>query len=470
MSRREGSGFDVLSTHIMQNLRLWFDEALVGDAWQRGVRCSIVDGVVARIDTNVVSVDGDERHGIGLPGVPNVHSHTFQRGMAGLSERRGPGDDSFWTWRETMYRFLERLTPDDVEAIAAQAFVEMLEAGFTRVGEFHYLHHDPQGHPYASVAETATRVGAAAVETGIGLTLLPCFYDHGDFGGAPAVPGQRRFLNDVDRFGRLLEASRALVPEVPGLVVGVAPHSLRAVAPAELEAIVAMAGESPVHIHVAEQIREVDASRAWSGRAPVEWLLEHAPVDGRWCLIHATHATPDELSAVAARGAVVGLCPISESSLGDGVFDGVTFRAAGGRVAVGTDSNVLIDAAGELRTLEYSQRLARRARNVLAAGPGASTGRTLFDAVVAGGARALAHGTGQLREGEPADLIALDASHPALASRTGDARLDSWIVAARTSPIDAVWVRGRQLVAGGRHVRRDAVERRFTRVLSSLLA
>jgi formimidoylglutamate deiminase len=453
----------------MQTLRLWFDDALVGDAWQRGVRCTIADGRIARLETGVAPEAGDEPHAVGLPGIPNVHSHTFQRGMAGLSERRGPGDDSFWTWRETMYRFLERLTPDDVEAIAAQAFVEMLEAGFTRAGEFHYLHHDPSGQPYASLAETATRIGAAAVETGIGLTLLPCFYAHGDFGGAPAVSGQRRFLNDVDRFGRLLEASRALVRDVPGLVVGVAPHSLRAVTPDELRAILALAPDGPVHIHVAEQTREVEASRAWSGRAPVAWLLEHAPVDARWCLIHATHATVDELSAVAARGAVVGLCPISESSLGDGVFDGLTFTAAGGRLAIGTDSNILIDAAGELRTLEYSQRLVRRARNVLAAGPGASTGRSLFDTVTVGGARALAHGTGRLGEGQPADLVALDAAHPALASRTGDARLDSWIMAARTSSIDAVWVGGRQLVRGGRHINREAIERRFTHVLSGVL-
>jgi formimidoylglutamate deiminase len=454
----------------MQPLRLVFDDALVGDTWRRGVRCTIADGILTKIEVDVAAGDGDERHAIGLPGVPNVHSHTFQRGMAGLSERRGPGRDSFWTWRETMYRFLERLTPDDIEAIAAQAFVEMLEGGFTRAGEFHYLHHDPDGRPYANLAETAARIAAAAVETGIGLTLLPCFYAHGDFGGAPPLPGQRRFLNDADRFGRLLEASRALARDVPGLGIGVAPHSLRAVTPAELDAILALAPDGPVHIHVAEQTREVEACRAWSGRAPVAWLLEHAPVDGRWCLVHATHATPEELGAAAARGAVVGLCPISESSLGDGIFDGVAFTAAGGRFAIGTDANILIDAAGELRTLEYSQRLARRERNVLAAGPETSTGRTLFDAVVAGGARALAHGTGRLREGDPADLIALDALHPALAGRTGDAWLDSWMVAARTSPIDAVWVRGRRLVEGGRHVRREAIERRFARVLSALLA
>jgi formimidoylglutamate deiminase len=453
----------------MQPLRLVFDDALVGDTWRRGVRCTIAGGVITKIELDVAAGEGDERHAIGLPGVPNVHSHTFQRGMAGLSERRGPGSDSFWTWRETMYRFLERLTPDDIEAIAAQAFVEMLEGGFTRAGEFHYLHHDPGGRPYANLAETAARIGSAAVETGIGLTLLPCFYAHGDFGGVPPQPGQRRFLNDVDRFGRLLDASRGLARDVPDLVVGVAPHSLRAVTPAELDTMVALAGEGPVHIHVAEQIREVEASRASSGRAPVDWLLEHAPVDARWCLIHATHATAEELRAVAARGAVVGLCPISESSLGDGVFDGVAFTAAGGRFGIGTDSNILIDVAGELRTLEYSQRLVRRERNVLAAGPGASTGRTLFDAVVAGGARALAHGTGQLHEGGPADLVALDASHAALAGRTGDAWLDGWMVAARNSPIEAVWVRGRRLVVGGRHVQREAIERRFVRVLSGLL-
>jgi formiminoglutamate deiminase len=454
----------------MRPIHLWFEDALAGDTWVHGVRCTIAGGRILHVACGVAPEPDDERHGLGLPGLPNVHSHTFQRAMAGLSERRGTGADSFWTWRETMYRFLERLTPEDVEAIAAQAFVEMLEAGFTRVGEFHYLHHAPDGAPYENLAETASRLMSAAAHTGIGLTLLPCFYAHGDFGGAPALPAQRRFLNDVDRFARLLEASRHLARRVAGMSVGIAPHSLRAVAPDELRAVIAMDTDGPIHIHVAEQLKEVEASRAWSGRPPVAWLIDHAPVDHRWCLIHATHASPAELVAIAERGAVVGLCPISESNLGDGIFDATTFRSAGGRIAVGTDANVSIDGAGELRTLEYGQRLVHRARNVLAAGPGASTGRSLFDAVTTAGAQALGHGAGRLRVGEPADLLSLDVSHPGLASRGGDAWLDGWIVGARTSPIDSVWVRGRRVVAGGRHLLHDAIERRFRQTIARLVA
>ena len=316
--------------------------------------------------------------------------------MAGLAERRGPQADSFWTWREVMYRFLERLTPDDVEAIAAFAYMEMLEAGFTTVGEFHYLHHDIDGRPYADLGEMAARIAAASAETGIGLTLLPSFYAYGGFGGAPPSPGQRRFLNDPDRFLKLVERCRAIVAGLPAARVGIAPHSLRAVTPETLRAVCQAAPDGPIHIHAAEQTKEVEDCVAALGSRPVQWLLDHAGLDARWCVVHATHTTEQEIRALAASGAVAGLCPLTEASLGDGIFDGASYLAAGGRFGIGTDSNIQIDAAAELRQLEYGQRLARRARNVMAAQEGESTGRRLFDAALAGGAQALQRPIGAL--------------------------------------------------------------------------
>ncbi len=367
-----------------------------------------------------------------------------------------------------MYRSVHRLGPDDVEAISALAFAEMLESGFTRVGEFHYLHHDPAGRPYADPAELATRIIAAAASTGIGLTLLPAFYAHANFGGLPATAEQRRFVNDLHGFARLLDAARRAASCLPGTVIGVAPHSLRAVSPDELRDVVSLAGSGPIHIHVAEQLREVEDCLDWSGRRPVEWLLDSQPVDSRWCLIHATHTTAAERSGIAAREAVVGLCPITESNLGDGIFDTRAFQSAGGRFGVGTDSNVLIDAAGELRQLEYAQRLEARRRNVLAAGPHWSTGRTLFEASLLAGSQALGAAGGGLESGHPADIVTLATDHISMASRTDDILLDGWIFAARCGAIDGVWARGRKVVAGGRHVARETLERRFRTVLERL--
>jgi formiminoglutamate deiminase len=450
--------------------RLWFSSALLPGGWAAGVRLTVTDSLIVGVETGVAPDPDDERHGPAVPGLPNVHSHAFQRAMAGRAEHRaGPGGDDFWTWREAMYRFVDRLGPDDVEAVAALAFAEMLETGFTRVGEFHYLHHDPAGRPYADPAEMAVRIVAAAAATGIGLTLLPTFYAHATFGGAPRTPGQRRFVTDPDGFARLVDATRRATAGLPGAVVGVAPHSLRAVTPDELRAVVPLAAGGPVHVHVAEQTREVDDCLAWCGRRPVEWLLDHQPVGEHWCLVHATHTTAAEREAVAARAAVVGLCPVTEANLGDGVFDARAFRDAGGRFAVGTDSNVLIDAAGELRQLEYSQRLTVRGRNVLAPGAGGSTGRALFDAAHRAGSQALGASGGGLAAGEPADVVALAPDHPTLLTRDGDALLDGWIFAARVGAVDAVWARGRRVVVGGRHVAREEVERRFRAALAKCL-
>ncbi|WP_269931687.1 formimidoylglutamate deiminase [Aminobacter sp. HY435] len=446
---------------------IYAQRALLADGWQENVRLEIADGMVSTVQPDATPQPGDERHAIIIPGMPNLHSHAFQRGMAGLAEIRGPSTDSFWSWREVMYKFALSMTPEQVEAVAAQLYVEMLEAGFTRVGEFHYLHHDRDGSTYANIAEMAERVAAASTETGIGLTLLPVFYAHSSFGGAPANPGQRRFINDTNRFARLFEKCSEALKGIDGAVLGLAPHSLRAATPEELAAVTAMT-RGPIHIHIAEQVKEVEDCIAWSGARPVEWLLGHSNVSGRWCLIHATHMTETETIALARTGAVAGLCPITEANLGDGVFSAPLFAEHGGRFGVGSDSNVEISVGGELRMLEYSQRLAHRARNVLAAA-GQSTGRALFDAALAGAAQALGAGPAGVTKGAAADLVSLDADHPTLAGKSGDAILDAAIFAG-ADRIDSVWVRGRKVVTNGAHFRREAIAARFRAVMIELSA
>lgn len=455
-------------------LQLWFESALLPGGWARRVRITGRDGIICAVEPEVDPGEGDERHALGLPGLPNLHSHAFQRAIAGLTERRGPGEDSFWTWRELMYRFVERIDPDQLEAVTALAFAEMLEAGFTRVGEFHYLHHDKSGVPFADPGELAGRVSAAAAETGIALTLLPTFYAHAGFGAAEPSARQLRFVTDLERFGRIMESSRKAVRALSAGNIGVAPHSLRAVTPEELPVVVALASGGPVHIHVAEQVREVEECVAWCGRRPVESLFEAAKIDEKWCLVHATHATGEELACIAAAGAVVGLCPMTEASLGDGVFPAAEFAAVAGRIGIGSDSNVALDAGAELRMLEYSQRLSRRARNVLASESGRSTGRSLFDAVLAGGTQALGGGGGGgflgLAPQAPLDLVSLNAGHPALMERREDEILDSWIFAAGRDVIDCVWRAGEKVVSGGRHRQREAIVARYRRAMKALLA
>jgi formimidoylglutamate deiminase len=449
---------------------LFFDHALLPSGWARDVRISVADGNIAAIAEGASHAAADRIAGIAVPGIPNLHCHAFQRGMAGLAERRGPAADSFWTWREVMYRFLQRLSPDDVEAIAAFAYMEMLEAGFTTVGEFHYLHHDVDGRPYADLAEMAQRIAAASAQTRIGLTLLPSFYAYGGFGGAPPAPGQRRFINDPDRFLDLVERSRAAVAALPAARVGIAPHSLRAVTPETLRAVCGATPDGPIHIHAAEQMREVEECVAALGRRPVEWLLENAAIDSRWCVVHATHTNDAEIKGLAASQAVAGLCPITEASLGDGIFDGVDYLAAGGGFGIGTDSNIQIDAAGELRQLEYSQRLRRRARNVMTLQEGESTGRRLLAAVLAAGAQALQRPISRLAPGSRADVVVLDADHADLAARADDHWLDAWIFVAGRSAVKAVLVGGETIVEAGRHVQRSAIETRFKAAIARIMA
>jgi formiminoglutamate deiminase len=440
--------------------------ALLPEGWARDVRLGIAAGRFAAVERGVAARPGDERVAVAIPGMPNVHSHGFQRGMAGLTEYRGPAADNFWSWRELMYRFVGRMTPEDLEAVTALAFVEMLESGFTRVGEFHYVHHDADGKPFANVAEMTARVVAAARATGIALTLLPVFYAHANFGGVAPTPGQRRFVCTLEQYARLLEASRDLLRALADARLGVAPHSLRAVTPMELREVVGMAA-GPIHIHAAEQLREVEECLAWSGARPVQWLLEHAQIDARWCLVHATHMTAEEVAPLARSGAVAGFCPVTEANLGDGIAPAAPFMAAGGAIGIGTDSNVRISVAEELRQLEYSQRLRERARNVLAGGE-QSTGRSLYAGAQRGGERALGGEVGPsgIARGAAADCISLNIE--ALV-RDDDTVLDCLVFAAGAR-VEHVWRAGRRVVTDGVHEARQIVESRYRRVLGRLLA
>ena len=449
--------------------KIWAETALTPQGWQGDVLVSVdSSGVISSVETGSQS-DG-ARTGILLPAPVNLHSHAFQRAMAGLTERRGEDpSDSFWTWRKLMYRFLDYLTPEHVEAITAFVQMEMLEAGYAAVAEFHYLHHQPGGVPYGNLSELSARISAAAATSGIGLTLLPVLYEHGGCDGRALGPGQVRFGNDPDRFGKLWEGAKASLKGLPSDAnIGVAPHSLRAVSRQGLKFAESLAPDAPIHMHLAEQVAEVEEVQAAWGKRPADWLMSAHNIDQRWCLIHSTQMTPDETERLARTGAVAGLCPITESSLGDGIFDGLRFAGAGGRFGVGSDSNIRISLAEELRTLEYSQRLKHRGRAMLAT-PQKSTGRVLHEAVCEGGAQAAGRNCGAIAPGMHADLMALDASHIDLAGRSGDTLLDSFIFAGDSSMVSDVWAAGRHVVRDGRHLAREAITNAYRKATAQLM-
>jgi len=402
-----------------------------------------------------------------VPGMPNLHSHAFQRALAGRTGRCSADGDSFWTWRQAMYAFLDRVDADAFEAIAAEAYVEMLKAGYTAVAEFHYVHHDSSGRPYADPAELSRRVVAAATASGIALTLLPVFYAHAGFGGTAPTAGQRRFVHSVDSFARLIALLARDVP-AQGIALGVAPHSLRAVTPDELAAVVALVPKgAPIHIHTAEQAREVADCVAWSGARPVEWLLDNGNVDARWCIVHATHMSAGETPRLAASGAIVGLAPTTEADLGDGTFPARTYLDAGGAFGIGSDSNTIVDPFAELRQLEWSQRLAVLGRNVLA-GNAMPVGESIYAQAARGGAAALSRRAGAIAIGLRADLVVLNRDDPALAEVPRDALLDAAIFGPCRRPVCDVMVGGRWQVRDGRHPREDAVFARFRQALATL--
>ncbi|MFT4012364.1 MAG: formimidoylglutamate deiminase [Paracoccus sp. (in: a-proteobacteria)] len=446
--------------------KIWAERALLPDGWAENVCVTVDQGRIADVETGVT---GGPAAGLLLPAMANLHSHAFQRAMAGLSEAKGPEPrDTFWTWRRIMYRFLDHLTPDDIEPIAALVQMEMLEAGYATNVEFHYLHHRPGGGHYDNPAEMAARIAAAAGRTGIGLTLLPVHYQFGGVDRRALAPGQDRFGTTPEEYQRLLDASEAALRDLPpDAGIGVAPHSLRAVSPEGLADCVALRPGRPLHMHLAEQIPEIEEIGAAYGRRPVEWLLDNHQPDARWTLIHLTHMTQDETRRLAATGAVAGLCPITEASLGDGIFNGTTWAGAGGRYGFGSDSNIRISLVEELRTLEYSQRLRDRGRAILAT-PDRSTGRVILDAGLDGGATAAGRDTGAIRAGLWADLLAIDTANPVMAGRGGDQLLDSLIFAGHDGLVRDVWAAGRHVVQGGRHMDRDAIIADYLTTISRL--
>jgi formimidoylglutamate deiminase len=445
-------------------------QAKLSTGWASNVRVAHAHGRITAITTDQAPTVSDIRIDTLLPALGNLHSHSFQRAMAGMTEYRKVGKDSFWTWRDLMYRFTANLTPEHVEAIAAFVFLEMQEAGYASVGEFHYLHHQAGGARYDDLGELSGRIAAAAATTGIGLTHLPVLYTYGGAGQVPLEAGQARFGNSVDRFNALVARAREAVALLPtDCRVGIAPHSLRATSPDDLASVLTAHGVGPVHIHIAEQPKEVADIRAWLGARPVEWLLANAGVTPDWCLIHATHMTADETRSMAKSGVAAGLCPVTEANLGDGPFNGPSYLGAGGAFGVGSDSNVLISLTEELRMLEYSQRLRDVARNVMVVGEG-SVGETLYLGAAKGGAQALGRGAGEIAVGALADLVAIDGTAPSLCALRQDQLLDGLVFASKDDVVTDVWSAGRHSVQSGRHVKRDEVASAYKAAMQSLMA
>ncbi|UOR15821.1 formimidoylglutamate deiminase [Qipengyuania aquimaris] len=433
--------------------------------------CAVSFGDDGRI--SAVGAEGfDPASAVGtlLPGIANLHTHSFQRAMAGLAETRAPGGkDDFWSWRKVMYRFLDALTPEDIEAIAAQVQVDMAEAGYTTSAEFHYLHHQPGGAHYSDMAETSARIMAASHDSGIGLTHLPVLYTYGGLDGRALGTGQDRFGCDVSAFEKLYAAICGHSGNMPvDFRLGVAPHSLRAVDRAGLDACLALCPDGPIHIHAAEQVKEVEEVFAHLGARPVEYLLGEMPVDQRWCLIHATHLTDGEVSSLAFSGAVAGLCPTTEANLGDGIFPAQPYLNAGGCIGIGSDSNIRISLAEELRMLEVSQRLAVRQRTILASDETPSNGRYLYEHAASGGAQAVGRDAGTIEVGKLADLVALRDDMPFLDWPEPDQCLDAWIFGAEEPAVSDVWAAGRHIVRSGLHVRREPIRARFAATMRKL--
>jgi len=436
-------------------LTFFAEQALLPDGWQRDVQLTVGQGGCFAAVTPQSGSDGAIRlAGPVLPGLCNLHSHAFQRAMAALTERSSAEDDNFWTWREVMYRFLAALGPEDVEAVAAWLYIELLLAAYTSVVKFHYLHHAPDGSRYAAGAELSLRILAASQTAGIGLTMLAVLYSYGSFGGAAPSSGPRRFLHSFDSYAMRVEDLAARLKASPHCRLGVAPHSLRTVTPEQLQKVIGLAErlgpDALIHLHVAEQQAEVAACQAALGAPPVAWLLDNVPVDRRFCLVHATHMTASECERLGRSGAVAGLCPSTEANFGNGLFDAPRYLAAGGRFGVGSDSNVGTDPFEELRLLEYGQRLALRRRNVLASGPGRSVGGELFAGACIEGAQAAGQPMSRIAVGCRADLVVLDGEDPSLCGREGEALLDAAVFGPR---------RGleRDVVVAGRFVVRDRV-------------
>ena len=448
---------------------LFAAQALLAEGWARNVRIEIDPvGMIAKVTADASPDSAEIVAGPVVPTMANLHSHAFQRAMAGLAEVSGDGNDSFWTWREEMYRTVGQITPDDAQAIATRLYVDMLKAGFGAIAEFHYLHHDKSGAAYADRAEMSKRILAAGKTSGIDMTLLPVFYAHANFGGVAPHEGQRRFIHDIDGFEKLMAALAPACVEA-GATLGYAFHSLRAATPDEMNTLSAsLPRTGPLHIHVAEQQKEVDDSLAWSGKRPMQWLFDHMPVDQRWCLIHCTHADATEIRRLAASGAVAGLCPATEANLGDGIFPCVDYRGLNGTFGIGTDSHVSPSVVEELRWLEYGQRLRDERRNRLANGPHRSVGGDLYGAALKGGAQALGQPIGAIAPGMRASLVVLDGDDAFMDSAEDDAILDRWLFALGDRTVRDVMVGGQWRIRQGRHDQDETINAAFKTAIKKL--
>lgn len=450
--------------------------ALLPEGWADNVLIEIdKDGWIVGVDSFKSDISGGDAEimtGILIPGMSNVHSHAFQRAMAGMAERSGGKKDNFWGWRDTMYRFLSKIGPDEMEPLAAQLYVEMLKAGYTTVGEFHYVHHQGDGSPYGERSIMSRQIIKAALETGIAITHMPTLYAYGGCGGAPAKIGQKRFLNDVPALMRIIEEIYGEYRTTPQVSVGFSPHSLRAVSAEMLregvEAFRRLIPDAPVHMHAAEQAGEVEECLAWSGKRPVEWLLENMGIDEKWCLIHCTHMTEAETRALAAAGVTAGLCPTTEANLGDGIFPLLTYFESGGRFAIGSDSHISISVVEELRWMEYIQRLTHRQRTLIQDHDIPSVGGMLYDRALAGGAKAMGRKTGRIETGYRADFVVLDNELPFMEGKLRDHALDAAIFASNENPVKHVMAGGRWVVRDKQHKREEQILKNFRDVMRKI--
>ncbi|WP_336287777.1 formimidoylglutamate deiminase [Bartonella sp. CB60] len=451
-------------------MAVWFaKKALLPEGWTNNVRITVSDnGEIIDVAPNA-EPDGERLNGIVVPGMPNLHSHAFQRAMAGLTEVATDPSDSFWSWRDLMYRMVGKITPDQLEIIARYLYVEMLKAGYTCVAEFHYLHHDASGNPYPHHDELALRISRAARQSGIGLTLLPVLYSYAGFGGQQPAQGQRRFINDTESYLALYEQITSKLVHEPMQRTGLCFHSLRAVTPQQIQQVMDYNTEpQPIHIHIAEQKKEVDDCLVWSGQRPVEWLYDHVAVDHNWCLIHATHLTDQETDRIADSGAVVGLCLTTEANLGDGLFPAQRFLSRGGIWGIGSDSHITVSVTEDLRWFEYGQRLKDQRRNRLVLPKETNIGNVLYQSALRGGAQALGQSIGQIQPGYRADLLVLNNEDPFIATASEDMILNRWIFACSHNPISHVITGGRWVIKDGQHRDEEQLRQAFIQVMMQL--
>ncbi|MBI3283236.1 MAG: formimidoylglutamate deiminase [Burkholderiales bacterium] len=449
---------------------LYARHAYLPQGWSENVRLHWnAHGDLSGIELHAQVRPGEPQENFVLPGMSNLHSHAFQRAMAGMTESAGESKDSFWTWRDLMYRYALHITPEQIQAIAAQLYVECLRHGYTAVCEFHYLHRAGDGAWYVNPAEMAQRIIAAAAQSGIGMTMLPVLYSYADFGGQALRHDQRRFASDVQEIMKLVQALESA--RNAQVEIGVAPHSLRAASIEQIRALhAALPVGRPIHIHIAEQQKEVEACLAATGKRPVELLLESGLVDSRWCLVHATHLHPSEVQGLAVSGAVAGICSTTEGNLGDGFFDLPDYIAAGGRFGIGSDSHVSHSPIEELRWLEYGQRLRLQGRNIASTSGQRQVGDFLWQSALQGGAQASGRKIGQLASGCRADLLVLDENHPNLDGVASRDLLNTWIFAGNDNLVRDVYVGGQRVVQDGRHIHQAQIQAAYGHCMRTLRA